>query len=75
MKKQKDLFDDYDNLPKELKTIFDKYTDDCLYNPYETVKKILNECETIGFTFDYGLDAIPFGLRPIGVNLNELEDF
>lgn len=28
--------------------------------------------DKIGYTFDYGLDGVPYGLRPIGVKLENL---
>jgi len=34
---------------------------------------LLAEIEPLGYIFDYYLDADPYGLRPIGVELNELE--
>jgi len=41
---------------------------------YEELRKFQNEVEEIGYTFDFGLDADPYGLRPIGVKLEELKD-
>jgi hypothetical protein len=34
---------------------------------------LVDEIEPLGYTFDYFLDAEPYGLRPIGVELVELE--
>ena len=34
---------------------------------------LVNEIEPLGYTFDYYLDAEPYGLRPIEVELTELE--
>jgi hypothetical protein len=72
----KDLFDDHQNQPIELKSICDKYAKEYEdYIPYPDMQKFLKEVNNIGFTFDYGLDLIPFGLRPIGTMLTELEGF
>ena len=40
---------------------------------YAELDRILAEIEPLGYTFDYYLNADPYGLRPIGVELNELE--
>ena len=59
-----DLFEDYEKQPKELAEIVQRYGDDDLN--YETVKEFLGKVNAIGYTFDYGLDAEPYDLRPIG---------
>jgi tetratricopeptide (TPR) repeat protein len=40
---------------------------------YDMIKKFHDEVYEIGYTFDSGLDAEPYGLRPIGIELNQLE--
>jgi hypothetical protein len=42
---------------------------------YRDTEKFLKEVEAIGYTFDYYLDNEPYGLRPVGVKLNELEGY
>lgn len=72
----KDLFQDQENITIELKSICDKYSSTYEdYIPYPEMQKFLLEVNKIGFTFDYGLDLVPFGLRPIGIPINELEGF
>jgi hypothetical protein len=72
----KDLFEDYKNQPIELKSICDKYAKEYEdYIPYPEMENFLKEVNNIGFTFDYGLDLIPFGLRIIGTPITELEGF
>jgi hypothetical protein len=61
----KDLFEDYKNQPKELTDILTKYE-------HEDSIKLLSEVNAIGYIFDYGLDAEPFGLRPINIKLSQL---
>lgn len=65
-----DLFEDYDNLPKNVKAILDKYSDED--NDYETLAKLKSELNEIGYTFEYGLDAEPYGLKKMakGGSLN-----
>jgi len=40
---------------------------------YDEIAEFLDEVESVGYTFDSGLDAQPYGLRPVGVNLNQLK--
>lgn len=71
-----DLFEHYELQPKKLSKITDKwaakYDDEVDYND---TRKFLKEVEAVGYTFDYGLDNMPYGLRPKGVKINELEGF
>jgi hypothetical protein len=72
-----DLFEDYEKLPKDARDIYEKYEAKIIegdYN-YKDSKNFLKEMELVGYTFDYGLDNEPYGLRPIGVSLNKLEGF
>lgn len=72
-----DLFQDYDNMPKNLKAIFKKYENKYASGDmdYKETEKFLKEVEAIGYTFDYYLDNEPYGLRPIGVKLSQLEGY
>ncbi len=56
-----DLFEDFDNLPQNIQDIFFEYEDSD--NTYERNKEMLSKLNPLGYTFDYGLDAIPFGLK------------
>lgn len=70
-----DLFEYYGLIPKdsELFFIVQKYSE--LDNTYEVLAELHKEVELIGYTFDYYLDAEPYGLRPIGIELNQLVGF
>lgn len=70
--KQVDLFEHFDKMPKKLSSIVNKYMDS---DDYQDTEAFLNEVESIGYTFDYGLDNEPFALRPIKVKLNEVEGY
>ena len=77
-----DLFEDYENIPEKVQKILDKYSDefggDGSDMDYKDTANMLKEIEAEGYTFGYGLDNEPYGLRPVGVKLNELrgyEDF
>ena len=70
-----DLFEDYSLLPEELKTVCDKWQEKAAYRglDYNDCEIFQKECEAIGYTFDYGLDAEPFDLRPINLG-KQLQD-
>jgi hypothetical protein len=68
-----DLFQNYDEQPEELAEIVNFYAqkfDEDDYD-YEDSQNFLKAVEEIGYTFDYGLDNEPYGLRPIGTELDE----
>ena len=60
-----DLFKNYKKQPKKLQDICDKYfvLDAMQGLSYSECKDFLKEVETLGYTFDYGLDATPINLR------------
>lgn len=68
----KDLFETPELIPDEVQAVLETFDEDC-YNTYLELNRILSEIEILGYTFDYYLDAEPYGLRPIGMELNELE--
>lgn len=57
-----DLFEHPETWPAQLLAIFEAYNDKEDYKHLEQMKK---ECEAIGYTFDYGLDATPYNLKKI----------
>jgi hypothetical protein len=57
-----DLFEDYENLPQEVNDIIAKYPDGLTYPECE---EFIKELEKVGYTCDYGLDAVPYGLKKI----------
>lgn len=58
-----DLFNDYDNLSGPIKDILDEYSEKD--QTYQNCENLLAECEAIGYTFDFYLDAVPFNLRKL----------
>jgi len=73
-----DLFEYYEEQPVELKAVVDKYLDmlesgDYEGDTYQLLKRFHDEVYEIGYTFDSGLDAQPYGLRTIGIKLNQLK--
>ena len=64
----KDLFETPELIPNEVQAILETF-DENYDNTYLELDRILGEIEPLGYTFDYYLDAEPYGLRPIGVEL------
>lgn len=67
-----DLFEYPNRIPVSILEIFDKYGDGLSYQQLSDMQK---EVENKGYTFDYYLDAEPFGLRKKGVRLNQLKGY
>ena len=65
------MFECYEELPIEVQAVLDKFSE--CENDYENCGNLVDELENIGWTCDFYLDAEPYGLRPVGVELNELE--
>jgi hypothetical protein len=58
-----DLFEAYDKLPKEVKTILDSFSEEgCAYKECE---RLLAELKPLGYIFDYGLCGTPYDLKKI----------
>jgi len=61
-----DYFEEYDKLPDNIKDLMDKHfgsgDDDYDYKELQSIQK---DFEANGWTFDFGLDAIPYELKPI----------
>jgi hypothetical protein len=74
--KRKDLFETPEKMPKKLNAIFERYWEEKGDSmDYQDMANMHKEVEAIGYTFDSYLDNVPYGLRPIGVELNELEGY
>lgn len=58
-----DLFEDYKTLPKQIQKILEDYNEDS--NSYEQCEELLSKLEVYGYSFEYGLDATPYGLYKI----------
>lgn len=70
----KDLFETPELIPEEVQSVLETFDEENL-NTYYELDRILEEINALGYTFDYYLDAEPYGLRPINVKLNELEGY
>lgn len=69
-----DLFSSPENMPDFLKYIFAPYESECELS-YEILGSLQKQCEKVGYTFEFCLDAVPFGLRKIGTPLNQLIEY
>ena len=58
-----DLFETIETLPYKVQLILSEFAEDDI--TYEKCDDILSRCEAEGYTFEYGLDAIPFNLTKI----------
>lgn len=61
-----DLFDDYDNIPHDVKRILEKYSEDFEDGSYEGMGNALRELNQIGYTFEYYVSGDAYDLRKIG---------
>ena len=74
--KHVDLFENYEKIPQRVKGILEKYWGEFGDSmDYSDTKNMLDEVEAEGYTFDYYLDNEPYGLRPIGVELSQVEGY
>jgi hypothetical protein len=67
----KDLFETPELIPQDVQAILETFNEDA--DPYHELDRLTNELEAIGYTFDYYLDAEPYGLRPSNIELEYLE--
>ena len=70
----KDLFETPELIPTEVKAIMDTFNE-YSGNEYLELDRIVNELNEIGYTFDFYLDAEPYGLRPINIKIEELDGY
>jgi hypothetical protein len=68
----KDLFETPELIPSDVQAILESFDEDAP-NTYLELDRMINELESIGYTFDYFLDAEPYGLRPSNVEMEYLE--
>jgi len=72
-----DLFQDYEYQEPKLRAITKKideaYDNDEVNTKF--LQSILDKTESIGYTFELDMDGSAYGLRPIGVEVEELEGY
>lgn len=67
----RDLFETPELIPDNVQAVLETFNEDA--DSYRELDRLLSEIEPMGYTFDYYLDAEPYGLRPIDMELVELE--
>lgn len=67
----RDLFETPELIPQDVQAILETFNEDA--DPYHELDRVRDGIFELGYTFDYYLDADPYGLRPVGVKLQELE--
>lgn len=68
----KDLFETPELIPSEVQAILETFDEES-ENTYLELDRVIDKLEDIGYTFEYWLNGESYGLRPIGVKLEELE--
>jgi len=64
-----DLFQTPDAMPNDLRSLMDRMSDEIEHNdPNEVCRNYLPVVERMGYTFEWGLDGIPYELRPSDKN-------
>lgn len=69
----KDLFETPELIPSEVQAVLETFNEDA--DPYWELERILTQVEKLGYTFDFYLDGEPYGLRPVGIELNQLDGY
>lgn len=62
--KNVDLFEHPDLIPDEIQAVLHTFDENA--DEYKELARLAKECEALGYTFDYYLDATPYDLRKIG---------
>ena len=76
MKYNIDYFEQYEILEKKYPAIYNIVMEQDELESYEDTERLLNKLNSMGWTFDYGLDNSPFNLRPMkDKEENEFEEF
>jgi hypothetical protein len=57
---QVDLFEQIESLPEEVQNVLGRYSLED--ESYDNMENLLSELKPLGYTFEYGLDAVPYGL-------------
>lgn len=57
-----DLFERPELLPEEVNKVINKYSE---IESYVDCKKLVEELNILGYTCEYGLDAVPYDLKKL----------
>lgn len=67
---QIDYFEQYELLEKEYPKIYEVVFEQGELTDYKETERLLNKLNSMGWTFDYGLDNSPYDLRPFASKVN-----
>ena len=70
-----DYFEEYDKLPDNIKDLMDTHLNDADDYDYKRLQNIQKEFEKEGWTFDFGLDAEPYELKPLKKSNKQGENY
>jgi hypothetical protein len=72
-----DYFEEYELLQKEYPKIYEVVFEQGELTDYNDTERLLNKLNSMGWTFDYGLDNSPYDLRPFApkVNMPNYKDY
>jgi hypothetical protein len=70
----KDLFETPELIPSDVQAILESFDEESP-NTYTELDRLIHDLEPLGYTFDYFINAEPYGLRPININLEQLEGY
>ncbi|MCT4237875.1 JAB domain-containing protein [Elizabethkingia anophelis] len=66
--KAPEIVDGFEHIPQELEKVMEKWQEKIENGlDYKDCANFQKDCEALGYTFNYGLDAVPFDLRPIDI--------
>ncbi|AJW63032.1 hypothetical protein VO54_01555 [Elizabethkingia miricola] len=64
--KATEIVDGFEHIPQELEEVMEKWQEKIENGlDYKDCANFQKDCEALGYTFNYGLDAVPFDLRKI----------
>ncbi|WP_078406545.1 JAB domain-containing protein [Elizabethkingia anophelis] len=67
--------DGFEHIPQELEEVMEKWQEKIENGlDYNDCANFQKDCNTLGYTFDYGLDAMPFDLRKIDLNEHNINN-
>ena len=65
-----DYFEEYELLQKEYPKIYEVVFEQGELTDYKDTERLLKKLNSMGWTFDYGLDNSPYNLRPFAPKMN-----
>ncbi|HCD9233380.1 TPA: JAB domain-containing protein [Elizabethkingia anophelis] len=70
-----DIIDGFENIPEELEVVMEKWQQKIENGlDYKDCANFQKDCEDLGYTFDYGLDSVPFDLRKIDLKEHNINN-